>query len=76
MAIDEKYGLYIRNLSPKTTHDDLSDKFMRWGSSFSSQIVEDKITGRPRGFAFVYYQDERALEDALMHTIGTRLHGR
>lgn len=76
MAIDEKYGLYIGNLSPKTTRDDLSDKFMRWGSSFSSQIVEDKITGRPRGFAFVYYQDERALEDALMHTIGTKLHGR
>ncbi|KAI3840384.1 hypothetical protein MKW92_035559 [Papaver armeniacum] len=73
MAIDEKYGLYIGNLSPKTTHDDLRDKFMRLGSSFSSQIVEDKIAG---GFAFVYYQNERALEDALMHTIGTRLHGR
>jgi RNA recognition motif-containing protein len=45
--------LYVGNLSFRTTNDELKDMFSQAGTVESASIIEDRETGRSRGFAFV-----------------------
>src|SRR5262252_10482448 len=45
--------LYVGNLSFQTTSDELRDHFAQAGSVESASVVEDRMTGRSRGFGFV-----------------------
>ena len=45
--------LYVGNLSFHTSSDDLRDHFAQIGNVESAQVVEDRMTGRSRGFGFV-----------------------
>ena len=45
--------LYVGNLSFQTSSDELRDHFAKIGNVESAQIVEDRMTGRSRGFGFV-----------------------
>jgi len=45
--------LYVGNLPFQTTSDDLRDHFAAAGNVESAQVVEDRMTGRSRGFGFV-----------------------
>ena len=45
--------LYVGNLSFQTTSQDLQEMFSQAGTVQSASVVEDRETGRSRGFAFV-----------------------
>ncbi|GAB5559097.1 MAG: hypothetical protein SynsKO_07440 [Synoicihabitans sp.] len=45
--------LYVGNMSFKTTEDELRDAFAQFGDVTDVFVAMDKMTGRPRGFAFV-----------------------
>jgi RNA recognition motif-containing protein len=45
--------LYVGNLSFRTTSDELKDAFAAVGTVESASVIEDRDTGRSRGFAFV-----------------------
>ena len=45
--------LYVGNLPFQTTSDDLREHFGQAGNVESAQVVEDRMTGRSRGFGFV-----------------------
>lgn len=45
--------LYVGNMSFKTTEDELRSVFGQFGSVTDVYVAMDKMTGRPRGFAFV-----------------------
>jgi RNA recognition motif-containing protein len=45
--------LYVGNLSFSVTSDDLQDYFAQAGTVESAKVVEDRDTGRSRGFGFV-----------------------
>jgi RNA recognition motif-containing protein len=45
--------LYVGNLSFKTTEDELRSAFSQFGTVTDLYVAMDKMTGRPRGFAFV-----------------------
>ena len=45
--------IYIGNLPFSSTEADLKDAFGRHGAVESVNIITDRETGRPRGFAFV-----------------------
>src|SRR5688572_19056002 len=45
--------LYVGNLPFQTTSDDLREHFGQAGKVESAQVVEDRMTGRSRGFGFV-----------------------
>lgn len=45
--------LYVGNLSFNTTESDLNAAFAQFGTVGSVNVIMDRETGRPRGFAFV-----------------------
>jgi RNA recognition motif-containing protein len=45
--------LYVGNLSFRTTSDELRDLFSQAGEVESASVIEDRETGRSRGFGFV-----------------------
>src|ERR671921_2624419 len=45
--------LYVGNLSFRTTSDELRELFSQAGEVESASVIEDRETGRSRGFGFV-----------------------
>lgn len=67
-------NLYIGNLSYKTTTEELREAFARFGTVTRAQVVEDRETGRSRGFGFVEMAD--GAEEAVSQMNGAMLGGR
>lgn len=57
--------LYVGNLPFSSSEDDLRRLFERHGSVDSINVITDRETGRPRGFAFVEMGEESAAKDAI-----------
>jgi RNA recognition motif-containing protein len=68
--------LYVGNLSFKTTEDDLRSHFGQFGSVTDVYVAMDKMTGRPRGFAFVTMGTAEEAKTAAEKINGTELGGR
>ena len=68
--------IYIGNLSFSSTEADLKDAFGRHGAVESVNIITDRETGRPRGFAFVEMEDASAADNAIRALDGSNLGGR
>jgi len=45
--------IYVGNLSFETTEEELQTEFTAFGKVEAVNIITDKYSGRPRGFAFV-----------------------
>ena len=45
--------IYVGNLDPEVTQEELRKEFEAFGTVSSVDIITDKYSGRPRGFAFV-----------------------
>ncbi len=50
-------NLYVGNMSFSTTEDQLREVFSQYGTVTKVQLIMDRETGRPRGFAFVEMND-------------------
>jgi RNA recognition motif-containing protein len=46
-------NLYVGNLSPDVTDDDLKKAFEVYGSVKSAKVIKDRYTNESRGFGFV-----------------------
>ena len=46
-------NIYVGNLSPEVTEEELRKEFMAFGRVTSVRILKDRDSGQPRGFAFV-----------------------
>lgn len=68
-------SIYVGNLPWSTTEDDLRDAFGAYGEVLSAKIIEDRETGRSRGFAFVEMNDTEA-EEAIRNMDGADMGGR
>lgn len=68
--------LYVGNLSFKTSEAELRDAFGQFGSVTDVYIASDRMTGRPRGFAFVTFSTEAESQLAAEKMNGTDLDGR
>jgi RNA recognition motif-containing protein len=68
--------LYVGNLSFKTTEDELRSHFGQYGSVTDVYVAMDKMTGRPRGFAFVTMGTAEEAKTAAEKINGTDLGGR
>ncbi|MFN2453189.1 MAG: RNA recognition motif domain-containing protein [Pyrinomonadaceae bacterium] len=68
--------LYVGNLSFRTTGDDLREAFSQAGTVESATIIEDRETGRSRGFGFVEMATPEEAAAAIEQFNGKDLGGR
>jgi RNA recognition motif-containing protein len=68
--------LYVGNLSFSTSNSDLEQMFGKVGTVLSSNIIEDRETGRSRGFAFVEMSSNEEAQNAISSYNGTEVNGR
>jgi RNA recognition motif-containing protein len=68
--------LYVGNLPFSATEDEIRSAFGAHGGVSSVNVIMDRETGRPRGFAFVEMDDERGAEAAIRALDGSQLGGR
>ena len=52
--------LYVGNLPFSVTEEELREKFAEHGEVVSVSLINDRYTGRPRGFGFVEMNEEGA----------------
>ena len=68
--------LYVGNLAFETTSQDLQELFAQAGTVESASIVEDRDTGRSRGFAFVEMSTKEEAAAAIDQFNGKEVAGR
>lgn len=68
--------LYVGNMSFKTTEDELREAFSQFGTLTDVYIAMDRMSGRPRGFAFVTFSTEDEAKQAAEKMNGVDLGGR
>ena len=68
--------LFVGNLSFKITENDLQDAFAAHGSVVETNLMMDRMTGRPRGFAFVTMSSDEEAQKAIEALNGKELDGR
>ena len=68
--------LFVGNLDFKVTENDLQDAFAAFGTVVEANLVTDRTTGRPRGFAFVTMSSPEEAQKAIDGMNGKDLGGR
>jgi len=53
--------IYVGNLAFSSTEDDVNQLFSQYGTVHSVALINDRETGRPRGFGFVEMDDNEAM---------------
>ncbi|MBA4189862.1 MAG: RNA-binding protein [Planctomycetaceae bacterium] len=67
-------NLYVGNMAFSTTEDQLREVFSQYGTVTKVQVIMDRETGRPRGFAFVEMSEGG--DQAIAALNGAQLDGR
>ena len=68
--------LFVGNLDFKVTENDLQDSFASHGTVLEANIVNDRATGRPRGFGFVTMSTPEEAQKAIDALNGKEMGGR
>ena len=69
-------NIFVGNLSYSTTQEDLLAAFSQFGNVERVNVVTDRDSGQPRGFAFVEMTDANEAQNAISQLNGAELHGR
>ncbi|MBN1642091.1 MAG: RNA-binding protein [Anaerolineae bacterium] len=69
-------NIYVGNMSYDTTADALRELFEEYGQVTAVNVITDRVTGRPRGFAFVEMADDAAGNAAIAALDGQNVDGR
>ena len=68
--------MFVGNLSFNTTENELQDAFAAHGTVAEVNLMVDRMTGRPRGFAFVTMATPEEAQKAIEAMNGAELGGR
>jgi cold-inducible RNA-binding protein len=68
--------LYVGNLPFNTTENELQELFSQAGAVQEVMLMQDKFTGKSRGFAFVTMGSEQDAQNAISQINGKTLEGR
>src|SRR5512138_1625991 len=68
--------LYVGNLSFDATENDLHDLFAPHGTVTEANLMQDRMTGKPRGFAFVTMATKESADAAIQALNGKEWKGR
>ena len=69
-------NVYVGNLSFDTTQDSLRELFEAHGQVATVNMITDRYTGRPRGFAFVEMMNDEGANAAIGALNGQEVDGR
>jgi RNA recognition motif-containing protein len=69
-------NLYVGNLTFNTTTADLEMLFAQHGDVKKAQVINDRDTGRSRGFGFVEMESQEGADTAISELDGTDFDGR
>lgn len=69
-------NIFVGNLSPEATEQDIRGIFEKHGTVERFRIMKDRLTGQPRGFAFLEMAEDADAEKAIVALNGTELNGR
>ena len=69
-------NLYVGNMNYDTTRDRLMELFEAHGQVTSVNVITDRDSGRPRGFAFVEMSTDAAAQAAITALNGQQVDGR
>jgi RNA recognition motif-containing protein len=69
-------NIYIGNLAYSVTEDDLRDAFSEFGQVESASIINDKFSGRSKGFGFVDMPNDNEARQAIESLNDKDLNGR
>ena len=76
MSNDNNSKLFVGNLSFNTTENDLQDTFAAHGTVLEAHLPTDRLSGRPRGFAFVTMSTPEEAQNAINGLSGASIDGR
>ena len=68
--------LYVGNLSFNTTENELQELFSQAGAVQEVMLMQDKFTGKSRGFAFVTMGSDQDAQNAISKINGQTVDGR
>jgi len=68
--------LFVGNLSFNTTENDLQDAFAAHGTVLETNLMMDRVSGRPRGFGFVTMSTPEEAQSAINALNGQQIDGR
>jgi len=68
--------LFVGNVDFNATENDLQDHFSKAGTVLTANIVQDRMTGKARGFAFVEMSSEEEAQRAVSELNGSDFAGR
>lgn len=68
--------LYVGNLAYSVNSSQLTDMFAQYGSVRSAQVIEDRDTGRSKGFGFVEMGTDQEAQAAIQGLNGQDIGGR
>ncbi len=68
--------LFVGNLPYTTTDQELTALFAPYGTVLSAIIINDKYSGRSKGFGFVEIEDDAAADKAIAELNGQQNAGR
>jgi RNA recognition motif-containing protein len=69
-------NIYVGNIAHASTEDGLKQLFEQFGSVATVRIIMDRMTGKPRGFAFVEMANDTEATHAIESLNGTDFDGR
>ena len=75
-ASDVEYRCFVGGLAWATDDRSLEAAFSSYGEILDSKIINDRETGRSRGFGFVTFSSEQSMRDAIEGMNGKELDGR
>lgn len=69
-------NIYVSNLSFNVQDEDLKEFFTPYGEVTSAKVINDKFTGKSRGFGFVEMSDDEAAKKAIQELNEAAVDGR
>ena len=69
-------NIYVSNLSFNVQDEDLREFFTPYGEVTSAKIINDRESGKSRGFGFVEMSDDTASKKAIAELDGADVEGR
>ncbi|WJX45395.1 Cinnamyl-alcohol dehydrogenase Flavonol reductase/cinnamoyl-CoA reductase [Trifolium repens] len=75
-SADVEYRCFVGGLAWATDSEALEKAFSQYGEVIDSKIINDRETGRSRGFGFVTFATEQSMRDAIEGMNGQDMGGR